>query len=124
MSNTLEFYLIITAFLMLSSVLASKLSDKFGIPALFIFLAVGMLAGSDGMLGIYFDDAVFAQSVGTLALIFILFAGGLDTLWKSIRPVLKDGLLLATLGVVLTAILVAGYVYLFLHVPFLSLFST
>lgn len=120
MSNTLEFYLIITAFLMLSSVLASKLSDKFGIPALFIFLAVGMLAGSDGLLGIYFDDAVFAQSVGTLALIFILFAGGLDTLWKSIRPVLKDGLLLATLGVVLTAILVAGYVYLFLHVPFLE----
>lgn len=122
MLGTLEVYLIIAASLMLLSVIASKLSDKFGIPALFIFLGIGMLAGSDGVLGIYFDDAFFAQTVGTLALIFILFAGGLDTLWKSIRPVLKEGLLLATLGVVLTAGLVAGAVYVLLEVSLLEAF--
>ncbi|MBE0495818.1 MAG: potassium/proton antiporter [Campylobacterales bacterium] len=116
MAGTLEVYLIIAAGLMLLSVVASKLSDTFGIPALFIFLGIGMLAGSDGVLGIYFDDAFFAKTVGTLALIFILFAGGLDTLWKSIRPVLKDGLLLATVGVILTAGLVAGAVYVLLEV--------
>ena len=50
--SSIEFYLLITAFLMLLSVVASKLSNKFGIPSLFIFLGLGMLAGSDGILGI------------------------------------------------------------------------
>ena len=54
--ESIEFYLLITAFLLLLSVVASKLSNKFGIPSLFIFLGLGMLAGSDGVLGIYFDD--------------------------------------------------------------------
>ncbi|MEJ5167849.1 MAG: cation:proton antiporter, partial [Arcobacteraceae bacterium] len=105
--DNIELYLLIISFLMLLSVLSSKLSDKFGIPALFIFLGLGMLAGSDGILGIHFDNAELAQSVGTLALIFILFGGGLDTKWAVIKPVLKDGLILATLGVFLTALFVA-----------------
>lgn len=105
--ENLELHLIIAALLLLLSVFSSKLSDRFGVPALFIFLAVGMLAGSDGILGIYFDNAKLAQSVGTLALIFILFGGGLDTCWKAIKPVLKEGLALATAGVILTALLVA-----------------
>ncbi|AXH14268.1 potassium/proton antiporter [Malaciobacter mytili] len=112
--QAIEIYLLITAFLLLLSVVASKLSTKFGIPSLFIFLALGMLAGSDGILGIYFDNVEIAQNIGTLALIFILFGGGLDTTWKAIKPVLKDGIILATIGVFFTAFMVAiGVYYLF-----------
>lgn len=117
---SIEFYLLITAFLLLLSVVASKLSSKFGIPSLFIFLGLGMLAGSDGILGIAFNNVQLAQNIGTLALIFILFAGGLDTVWESIKPVLKDGLVLATLGVLLTAFFVALSVYYLLDFTFLE----
>lgn len=117
---SIELYLLITAFLMLLSVAASKLSTSFGIPSLFIFLGLGMLAGSDGILGIYFDNVQLAQNIGTLALIFILFGGGLDTAWKAIKPVLKDGLILATLGVFLTAFFVAICVYYLLDFTFLE----
>ena len=118
--ESIELYLLITAFLMLLSVLASKLSTNFGIPSLFIFLGLGMLAGSDGILGIHFDNVEIAQNIGTLALIFILFGGGLDTAWKAIKPVLKDGLILATLGVLLTAFFVALCVYYILDFTFLE----
>lgn len=101
------------AILLLTSVFFSKISDKFGIPALLLFLAVGMLAGSDGLLGIYFDDQKIAQNVGTIALIFILFGGGIDTVFKDIKPILKNGLILATFGVVLTALMLGGFVWLF-----------
>ena len=118
--ESIEFYLLITAFLLLLSVAASKLSTTFGIPSLFIFLGLGMLAGSDGVLGIYFDDVELAQNIGTLALVFILFGGGLDTSWKAIKPVLKNGLMLATLGVVLTTFFVALCVYYLLDFTFLE----
>jgi len=117
---TIELYLLITGFLMLLSVVASKLSTTFGIPSLFIFLGLGMLAGSDGILGIEFDNVELAQNIGTLALIFILFGGGLDTVWKSIKPVLKDGLILATFGVLFTAFFVALCVYYLLDFTFLE----
>ncbi len=118
--QSIELYLLITAFLMLLSVIASKLSTNFGIPSLFIFLGLGMLAGSDGILGIHFDDVKLAQNIGTLALIFILFGGGLDTAWKSIKPVLKDGLVLATFGVFFTAFFAAICVYYVLNFTFLE----
>lgn len=73
MENLLLFF----AVLLITSILLSKISDKFGIPSLIIFLGVGMLAGSDGLLGVNFDDQMIAQNVGMLALIFILYAGGL-----------------------------------------------
>ena len=118
--ETIDLYLLVTAFLMLLSVVASKLSNTFGIPSLFIFLGLGMLAGSDGILGIEFDNVELAQNIGTLALIFILFGGGLDTVWKSIKPVLKNGLMLATFGVFLTAFFVALCVYTLLDFTFLE----
>lgn len=118
--ESIELYLLVAAFLLLLSVFSSKLSTNFGIPALFIFLGLGMLAGSDGILGIHFDDVVIAQNIGTLALIFILFGGGLDTAWKSIKPVLKDGLILATIGVLLTAFFVAICVYYILDFTFIE----
>ena len=85
--------------LILLSVLASKLSDRFGIPALVLFLALGMLAGSDGPGGVAFDDPVLAQFLGVAALALILFSGGLSTSWKEVRPVLGHSVTLATLGV-------------------------
>jgi potassium/hydrogen antiporter len=101
-----ETILISVAGLLLISVLASKVSDRFGIPALLLFLALGMLAGSDGPGGIYFDDPALSQFIGIIALNLILFAGGLETEWKDIRPVLKEGVILSTLGVLLTALAV------------------
>jgi potassium/hydrogen antiporter len=101
-----ELVLIIAASLLLVSVLISKISDRSGIPALLLFLGIGMLAGSDGLGGIYFDDPSLAQFIGIVALNLILFAGGLDTEWKDVRPVLKYGVALSTLGVLITALVV------------------
>lgn len=95
--------------LVLISVLVSKISDRFGVPALLLFLILGMLAGSDGVGGIYFDDPALAQLISIIALILILFSGGLDTEWDQVRPVLKESMLLATLGVFITALAV-GFV--------------
>jgi cell volume regulation protein A len=103
--------LLTTSVLVLLSILASKVSDRFGVPVAVVFLALGMLAGSDGLGGIYFDNAVAANFVGTLALAFILFSGGLDTNWRVVRPVLGRGLALSTVGVAITALLVGLFTW-------------
>jgi cell volume regulation protein A len=90
-------------------VLASKASARLGVPALLLFILIGMLTGSEGPGGIEFDYPRLAQSLGIVALVFILFAGGLDTEWASIRPILWHGVALSTLGVLLTAGLVAWF---------------
>jgi len=112
--------LLISSVLLLLSILAWKVSNRLGIPALLLFLAIGMLAGSDGPGGIYFDNAFVAQSVGVVALAFILFAGGLDTQWKTVRPALGAALVLSTLGVLLTAVVVAIFALFILHFSFLD----
>lgn len=93
---------------MLISVYASKLSMKYGIPALLIFLAIGMIFGSDGLEVVHFDDYQLAQSLGIIALIYILFSGGLDTKWSKVRPIVVPGILLSTVGVLISS-LVVGY---------------
>lgn len=93
--------------LLLISVMASRLSGWTGVPALLLFLGIGMLAGSEGFGGIDFDHPQLVQSIGIIALALILYSGGLDTHWHDIRPVLGKGLALATVGVVLTAAFVA-----------------
>ncbi len=117
MPLTFELILIGASLLLLLGVLASKVSDRFGIPALVLFLLLGMLAGSDGPGGVQFEDAALAQSIGVVALAFILFSGGLDTDWTSIRPVLKEGVALSTVGVVLTAAITAACARWLLHLP-------
>lgn len=107
---SIDYILAGAAMLLLFSVVASKASDKLGIPALLIFLVVGMLAGSDGPGGIHFDDPYLAQFLGVVALSLILFAGGLDTNWVSVRPVLWSGIALSTSGVLITALLVGWFV--------------
>ncbi len=95
-------------------ILGSKISERIGVPALLVFLGIGMLAGSDGIGGIDFDNAAVANLVGTFALCFILFSGGLDTNWRNVRYVLGRGVTLATLGVVITAGLIGVFTWLLL----------
>ena len=101
--------------LLLLGILASKVSSRLGIPALVLFLAVGMLAGSEGPGGIHFDDPRLVQTMGVFALAYILFAGGLDTNWRSVRPVLREGMVLSTIGVAMTALLVGWFVHITLE---------
>lgn len=104
MALTSDNILLIGSILLLLSILASKTTGKFGVPALIIFLTIGMLAGSDGIGGIHFDDPNLTQSLGVIALTFILFSGGLETKWENVKPVLWQGITLSTLGVLLTAV--------------------
>jgi cell volume regulation protein A len=106
MSVSAENVLLLGSVLLFVSIISSKTSFRFGIPALILFLIVGMLAGSDGPGGIYFNDPHIAQLLGVVALTFILFSGGLDTKWESVKPVLKSGIALSTVGVLLTATIV------------------
>ena len=106
---TISLYLLTVATLLLISVFSSKLGSRWGIPALLIFLGVGMLFGSDGLNLVYFDDYGIAQSFGIIALIYILFSGGLDTHWKKIRPIIAPGISLSTLGVLFSAFTVGGF---------------
>jgi potassium/hydrogen antiporter len=99
------------ALLLALSVLASKASGKMGLPALLIFIFIGMLAGSEGLGGIYFDNAPLAKAAGVLALAVILFSGGLSTDIKAVRPVVREGLALAVAGTLLTALGVGLFAY-------------
>jgi cell volume regulation protein A len=100
-----ENILFLVAILIFLSVISSKLSDKFAIPVLLIFLTIGILAGSEGLGGLYFNNAQLAKSIGIVALIFIIFSGGFDTNWKETRSVVWPGIILSTAGVLLTAII-------------------
>ncbi|MEI7998433.1 MAG: potassium/proton antiporter [Candidatus Omnitrophota bacterium] len=104
---SVENLLFAAGLLLLLSTIISKISDRFGIPALLLFLIIGMLAGSEGIGGIYFNNALVAESLGIVALMFILFAGGFDTPLKDIRHILARGIVLSTIGVMLTAFVVA-----------------
>jgi cell volume regulation protein A len=110
MPTSIELLFIVFSALIILSIFTIKLSIRFGIPSLVLFLAIGMLAGSDGPGGLSFDNPSLVQTLGVVALIFILFSGGLDTEWDGVRPVLWNGLSLSTLGVLLTAVLVGLFV--------------
>ncbi|WP_437373326.1 potassium/proton antiporter [Maribacter litoralis] len=111
MNLTIENILLVGSILLFISIIVGKTSYKFGVPTLILFLAIGMLAGSDGIIGIQFDDPKLAQFIGIVSLNFILFSGGLDTNWKTVKPILKEGLVLSTLGVLLTAVTLGTFVY-------------
>ncbi|MDY0198567.1 MAG: potassium/proton antiporter [Tenuifilaceae bacterium] len=110
MDLQLELVLIVGSVLFFFSILAGKASSRFGVPALLLFLAVGMLFGSDG-LGIQFENIKAAQSIGTIALCIILFSGGMDTKIDEIRPIISRGVILATVGVLLTALITGVFIW-------------
>lgn len=101
-------FVLLAAVLLLCGVLLSKTSSRFGVPSLLLFLGLGMLAGSEGLLGIAFEDFELAQRYGIIALAFILFSGGAGTAWRDIRQVLAPGLALATAGVLLSAVVLGA----------------
>ncbi|MBL8066175.1 MAG: potassium/proton antiporter [Chthonomonadaceae bacterium] len=98
--------MLIVAGLLALSVLASKVSARVGIPATLVFLAVGMLAGSDGPGGIWFDNVATAQHLGIVALAFILFSCGMGTHLNLVKKLILPAISLATVGVVVTAVLI------------------
>ncbi|MBL1215478.1 MAG: potassium/proton antiporter [Ignavibacteriae bacterium] len=112
MNLTIENILLVGSLLLFISVIAGKTSYRFGVPTLLLFLAIGMLAGSDGIGGINFDNPQMAQFIGIVSLNFILFSGGLDTNWTSVKPILREGIVLSTLGVLLTAVSLGTFVWL------------
>lgn len=109
-----EKILFASSILLILSVFAGKAGYRFGLPSLLLFLGIGMVFGSDGV-GIQFDNAKAAQFIGMLALSIILFSGGMDTKLKEIKPVASQGVVLATLGVLLTTFLTGGFIYLICH---------
>ncbi len=112
MPFTIESILLFVALLFITSLFASKIGSRFGIPVLLLFLGVGMFFGVDGPFHIQFDNYNAAQVVGTIALCIILFSGGLDTKLDEIKPVMYQGGLLATVGVLLTAFITGSFIYL------------
>jgi cell volume regulation protein A len=111
MNLTIENIVLVGSILLFISIVVGKTSYKFGVPTLILFLAIGMLAGSDGIGGIRFDDPKIAQFIGIVSLNFILFSGGLDTNWDAVKPIIKEGLVLSTLGVLLTALTLGIFVW-------------
>lgn len=99
-------FILLVALLLIISVLVTKFSTRLGVPSLVLFIGVGMLVGSDGLDFIYFDNAGIAQLIGVFALVIILFEGGLQTKWATIKPVLPSAAILATLGVLVTSLVV------------------
>ena len=115
-----ENILLIGSLLLLISIVAGNVSSRFGVPTLILFLIVGVLAGSEGIGGIYFDDTGIAQFIGVTALNFILFSGGLDTSWQSIKPIVWRGISLSTVGVFVTALTVGIFVHFILDFSLLE----
>lgn len=111
MNITIENIVLVGSILLFISIIVGKTSYKFGVPTLLLFLGIGMLAGSEGIGGINFDNPEIAQFIGIVSLNFILFSGGLDTNWKAVKPILKEGIALSTLGVLLTAVSLGTFVW-------------
>ncbi|MBR6698770.1 MAG: potassium/proton antiporter [Bacteroidaceae bacterium] len=107
---TAENILLIGAILIFCAIMISKTGYRFGIPTLLLFLLVGMGFGTDG-LGLEFDSAKDAQFIGMIALSIILFTGGMDTKLRDIKPVMAQGMILSTVGVLLTTLLTGGFIF-------------
>ena len=101
--------MLVGALLLFVAVLAGKVAYRFGAPALLLFLGVGMLFGLDF---ISYRSVDITQFIGMMSLCVILFTGGMDTSFREIRPIIGPGVVLATAGVVMTALVLAGFVWL------------
>ncbi len=115
-----ENIVLVGALLLFVAVVAGKVAYRFGAPALLLFLGVGMLFGLDF---ISYRSVEMTQFIGMIALCIILFTGGMDTKFSEIRPIIAPGVVLATAGVAMTALVMAGFVWLVapwlgLEIPF------
>jgi cell volume regulation protein A len=106
--STIDEKILIAGGILILAVTGAVLTRRSRFPLLVTFLGIGMLLGSDGIGGIYFDDVQLARSIGIVGLIAILFEGGLTTSWREVRPVIAPAAMLSTVGVVVTAVVTAA----------------
>lgn len=107
---SLDNIILISSILFLLAIVSTKIS-RFGIPIVLLFIGLGMLAGSDGIGGIYFDDPKTSKFIGGIALCIILFSGGLDTKFTNVKQVFWQGIALSTVGVIITALIIGLIVH-------------
>lgn len=114
--------LLVVGIIIIICVLSNKLSNKLGMPVLFAFIVLGMLFGTDGIGKIHFDNYVIAEQVCSVALIFIMFYGGFGTKWSEAKPVAIKGIVLSSVGTLLTAFIVGLFCYFILKIDLLESF--
>lgn len=115
---SLEIVFLAIAGLLIASLLIALGAQKLGIPTLVAFLFLGMIMGSDGIIGLNFENAELAHAIGTIGLVLILFEGGLSTSWRRLRNVAVPATLLSTVGVIVTAVLTGAAAYYIFDLPF------
>ena len=116
--------LLLITLIIFSCIFFNKISFRFGIPTLFVFILLGMAFGSDGFARISFNNFALSETVCSVALIYIMFYGGFGTNWKMARPVARQSILLSTAGVFLTALFLGLFLYLLLRREFWLCFLT
>ena len=107
----MEFVMLFLSIVNIVCIAGSKLSAKIGVPSLLIFLALGMICGSDGLLKIPFDDFKLSEQICTVCLIFIMFCGGFSANWKAAKPVALRAGLLSSFGTIITALITTAGCY-------------
>lgn len=110
----LETWFLVGGIVLFVAVFASKLTNKFGVPTLIIFVTLGMLMGEEGFGNISFSDYVLASGIAEIALVIILFSGGFDTSWHTVKKSAPIAILLSSLGVIITGLFIgvfAGLVF-------------
>ena len=116
-----ENLLLLASLLVFVAILVSKVGSRLGTPSLLVFLLLGMVVGADGI-GLRFDNYEVAESIGHFAMTIILFSAGLETSFAETRPVVKQGIVLSTLGVLVTVLLTGTFIWLsFGHLPGLGI---
>ena len=118
------YMLLFCGVVLVACILASRFSQRVGVPALLLFMALGMLFGSDGLLRIPFVDFKAAEQICSVALIFIMFYGGFGTRWEAAKPAAARAVVLSTLGVAVTALLTALFCFFVLDFSPLASFLT
>lgn len=111
----METSLILCAVVIATCILTNKLTNRIGVPAVLVFMAIGMIFGSEGIFKIPFDNFELAEKICSTALVFIMFYGGFGTSIKAAKPVLKQSLCMSTIGVVLTSTLTGVFCHYVLH---------
>lgn len=117
---SVENMLLIGSVLLIISIVVGKTGYRFGVPALLLFLLVGMFFGSDG-LGLQFNNTHQAQTIGMVALSVILFSGGMDTKIADIKPIMSAGVVLSTAGVLLTALFTGLFIWIISGMSFTNI---
>ena len=116
----MDLYFVLVGCVILICILLNRFLDKLAIPSLLFFILLGMLLGENGILGVVFNDYEIAEMICSTSLIFIMFFGGFGTNLSVAKPVIVKSILLSSLGVLLTALIVAGFVYYVLDLSWLQ----